>query len=327
MTLGPCGEYDIALPGTRLALQIAREIDHQQWVTGTRCILGNIFADLGDFASARTEFETALALARQIDSLYWIRSAAGWLASTLVRTGEIDAAAAVLANDLSDATPRDATAGRQLWCAAAELALAQGYPSRALDIAMRLEASAPGMDRRPAARLEKLRGDALTALGRYDEASAALSVAGEEAAWSGARPLLWRIETARGRLHQAQDQHDEAAIAFDAARAIVADLAASVPEDTLRETFLDLMRREIPLALAQSAPEPSPIELSPLTKREREIAGLLTEGLTNREIGERLFVSEWTVATHVRNILAKLELASRAQIASWATSQGLRRDI
>jgi DNA-binding CsgD family transcriptional regulator len=326
MTPGACGEYDVALPGTRRALQIAREIGHQQWVTGTRCILGNIFADLGDFASARTELETALVLARQIDSLYWVRSAAGWLASTLVRSGEIDAAAAVLANDLSDATPMDATAGRQLWCAAAELALAQGYPSRALDIAMRLEASAPGMDRRPAARLEKLRGDALAALGRYDEASAALSVAREEATWSGARPLLWRIETARGRLHQGQDQLDEAAIAFDAARAIVADLAASVPEDTLRETFLDLIRREIPLALAQSALEPSPIELSPLTKREREIAALLTQGLTNRAIGERLFVSEWTVATHVRNILAKLDLGSRTQIAAWAASQGLRRD-
>ena len=65
---------------------------------------------------------------------------------------------------------------------------------------------------------------------------------------------------------------------------------------------------------------------SPLTKREREVATLLTEGLTNREIGERLFLSEWTIATHVRNILAKLDLSSRTQIAAWAVSRGVAPD-
>lgn len=53
----------------------------------------------------------------------------------------------------------------------------------------------------------------------------------------------------------------------------------------------------------------------PLTARERELAELVTEGLTNRQIGGRLFIAERTVDTHVARILAKLGCTSRAQVA------------
>lgn len=61
-----------------------------------------------------------------------------------------------------------------------------------------------------------------------------------------------------------------------------------------------------------------------LTRREREIAGLLARGLSNREIGVRLCISEKTVRTHVSNILAKLGFASRTQTALWAIEAGLQ---
>ncbi|GAA0810094.1 ATP-binding protein [Spirilliplanes yamanashiensis] len=61
-----------------------------------------------------------------------------------------------------------------------------------------------------------------------------------------------------------------------------------------------------------------------LTAREREIAGLLAAGGTNRAIAERLVLSERTVETHVRNLLAKLGLANRTQVAAWAAEAGLR---
>lgn len=57
----------------------------------------------------------------------------------------------------------------------------------------------------------------------------------------------------------------------------------------------------------------------PLTPREREIAELVADGLTNREIASRLSLSVRTAESHVANIRTKLGLRSRAQLASWAT--------
>jgi predicted ATPase/DNA-binding CsgD family transcriptional regulator len=56
----------------------------------------------------------------------------------------------------------------------------------------------------------------------------------------------------------------------------------------------------------------------PLTRREREVATLIGRGLTNRQISSELSISENTVENHVHNILKKLELRSRAQVAAWA---------
>jgi predicted ATPase/DNA-binding CsgD family transcriptional regulator len=57
-----------------------------------------------------------------------------------------------------------------------------------------------------------------------------------------------------------------------------------------------------------------------LAKREAEVARLVAEGLSNKEIGARLFISEHTVDSHVRSILNKLGCSSRAQIAAWMAS-------
>ena len=60
-----------------------------------------------------------------------------------------------------------------------------------------------------------------------------------------------------------------------------------------------------------------------LTRRETEVVSLLAQGLTNRQIAERLVVSERTVDAHVRNIFDKLGTASRAQVAVWAAQHDL----
>jgi len=61
-----------------------------------------------------------------------------------------------------------------------------------------------------------------------------------------------------------------------------------------------------------------------LTAREREVALLLADGLANRAIADRLSVSERTVETHVRNLLSKLGLENRTQVAAWTLRAGLR---
>ena len=57
-----------------------------------------------------------------------------------------------------------------------------------------------------------------------------------------------------------------------------------------------------------------------LGKREADVARLVAEGLTNKQIGTQLFISERTVDSHVRGILNKLGFNSRAQIAGWIAS-------
>ena len=66
-----------------------------------------------------------------------------------------------------------------------------------------------------------------------------------------------------------------------------------------------------------------PKEAFGLSRREREVLALIAEGRTNREIGERLFISQKTVGVHVGNILAKLGASGRVEAAMVAIRLGL----
>lgn len=61
----------------------------------------------------------------------------------------------------------------------------------------------------------------------------------------------------------------------------------------------------------------------PFTGREREITQLIASGLSNREIGRRIFISESTVKFHVRNVMRKLGVHSRAEVVYAAGKRGL----
>ena len=74
--------------------------------------------------------------------------------------------------------------------------------------------------------------------------------------------------------------------------------------------------------IASHASEPA----GPLTAREQEVAVLMATGHTNRQIAEALVISQWTVDAHVRHILTKLGLRSRAQVAAWAVEHHLALD-
>ena len=81
-----------------------------------------------------------------------------------------------------------------------------------------------------------------------------------------------------------------------------------------------------PAAPSGRAPVPRPraaasSAASTLTPREREIAGLIARGLSNRAIADELVISQATVARHVANILTKLGFSSRAQVAAWMARQ------
>ena len=90
------------------------------------------------------------------------------------------------------------------------------------------------------------------------------------------------------------------------------------------------MDRETALAYALGTPggeervaiRHSSAKAATLGKRELEVAKLVAEGLSNKEIASRLFLSERTVESHVRNSLIKLGFSARTQIASWFAASG-----
>ncbi len=77
-------------------------------------------------------------------------------------------------------------------------------------------------------------------------------------------------------------------------------------------------------ARVSEAPPTSPLSaahVGPLTDREREVVDLIVQGCTNREIADALVIAEGTAVRHVANILNKLGLHSRAQVAVWAVQR------
>lgn len=84
--------------------------------------------------------------------------------------------------------------------------------------------------------------------------------------------------------------------------------------------------RRVVNAFSASVPEPrNPERLEALTNRERDVLGLIAQGLSNNEIARRLIISPLTAKTHVARILAKLDARDRAQLVVIAFETGLAR--
>jgi len=76
---------------------------------------------------------------------------------------------------------------------------------------------------------------------------------------------------------------------------------------------------DLALGVAPASSSPSPLP-SPLGERLDQVAQLVADGLSNKQIGAKLFLSEHTVDSHIRAIMSKLGVNSRAQIAAWVAS-------
>jgi tetratricopeptide (TPR) repeat protein len=322
--LGPRGEYAYALQMARKGLALAEQIEHHEWMTNGHWELGALYLELLALPEARASLEHALALAREVGSRNWIRIVSAFLARTLILQEDFKQAESILTAALEADAAMQTIGQRLVWAARAELALVRGDHRLALDTTGRLIASATNLsDEHVIPLLWKLRGEALTGLGRTKEAETTLRAAQEAAQAQGLRPWQWRICVALGRLYQGQGRQEDAEQVFAKARTIIEELAAPILDEKLRETFLSSASLRLPRPRSLTPRRATKQAFGGLTEREREVAILIASGRSNREIAERLVVGNRTVEVHVSNILSKLGFTSRAQIAVWAYEKGL----
>lgn len=158
-----------------------------------------------------------------------------------------------------------------------------------------------------------------------------------------ARPELWAAAAARweqlGVAHRhayalwrcseahlsAGSPRSEAEAAARRALAMCDGLGAT----PIRDEVVALARRgRLDLVVEEAIPDASrPVDPFHLTTREREVLELVADGLTDRQVGERLFISHRTVERHVSNVLAKLGVASRTEATAVAHRTGLARTV
>jgi DNA-binding CsgD family transcriptional regulator len=237
---------------------------------------------------------------------------------------EAEQAEILLQEALTDETPMNSESLRALWLGRAEALLKMGMNEDALALVIRIIQHTPHTDEETVSpRLWLIHAQALRELGRHTEAESLLRAALHTTMTSQLLPLEWRIHLELGLTLRAMRRVSEAQEQFSAARKIIEELANKISEDTMRETFL---QRAMSLLPNPSEKAKVKSAYDGLTERERGIAALVAAGLSNAQIAERLVLSRRTVEAHVANILTKLGLRTRAQIAAWAVEKGLSRE-
>ena len=330
IALAICGSFGPALQHARQGLEIAAAIDHKPWQTAGHLSLGIAFLQMTIPAEAIGHLEIALQLARASGAAVWVDSVRAWLALAEAAAGNIERAATLLAGDEAPRNGLVVIGRRFLAYAQAEVALAQGEPQTALAVIDVVFQALPDLrawqdDTLPL--FLELQGRALAVLERADDAVAALTEAIDLCRSYELRPLHWRCHGQLAQLALARRDRPTAEAQLAASGEIIAALAASLHHTGLEDKFLQATRALLPELPELTALQQSKQAAGGLTQREREVALLVTEGKTNRAIAAELFISVRTVKSHITNILTKLDLTSRSQLAVWVVESGLRDDI
>lgn len=302
------GEIDVGRPLLQEAL--AASAGDATWRANALHGLALASVFWGEPAAAVPLLEDALALHREGVDPFGVPLALVQLATVHATLGEADRAMAY-----AEECVALSEAASERWCAAlarwvealVQWRLARGARARTYA--------------RDVLRLKEPFGDRMGMAMSVEVVAWAESDAGRSAE---AARLLGAVQTALdsigaslfGHLH---DDHD----------ACLTRIRQALGDDAFRQAFDEgtALRFDEAVALALGRRTPAPatdgthVDEIRLTRRETEIAALVAEGLTNREIAERLVVAQRTAEGHVAHILSKLGFTSRTQLAAWVAAQ------
>ncbi len=300
-----------ALAHADAAIERCRGFIHSETLAAALGVVARVRAAEGDVDAARELFDEAAGLGPDGDVAELLDPTPARRATLLVRDGDL-AGAATWLDDHGLAVAEASHAREPGLLVLARLRIAEGRPEEAAPLLAAL-ADAADRDGRCGSlvEIEVVRACCLDAMGEDDVALETLAHAVTLAAPQGATrtfideagvgPLLGRlvgVSTADGPL--VSD-----AVAVQHLRRLT---------DAFDERLLGVSTREV---------DAVPGMVVPLTEREREVLGLLAEGLRNRDISEQLFISINTTKTHVSRVLAKLGVQTRTAAAQRARDLGL----
>lgn len=307
-----------------------------------RAHYGAIHLARGRWTDAETELLAAVdAYSRSRPAM--VGEALVWLAELRRRQGR--------AGEVRQLLERAGEGGAALVCRGL-LALDEGDAQYAAELAERCLRHTPAdrlLDRAPALELllrarvaQAAMGDAASVLEELQAVEALVGTPPLRASVSFGEGILAAAvgehERARRCLEDAADAFDRVGTAFEALTArielgatLLALGRASAAEQEAGRALRDLIQlgaepeavRARALLEACGGRAAVTSAIPNITPRERDILELLAEGLTNRQIAERLVVSDHTVHRHVTNILRKLDLPSRAAAAAYAVRTGI----
>jgi DNA-binding CsgD family transcriptional regulator len=320
-----CGLFGEALVHANAMFRIATEIEDPQRISGAYYALGYSYLLMLQADLAIQNLELGLPVAKEFGSSWMIGNTTTELATAYLLNDEIARARALLDPVVGQNTGHYTRAQRRMLWAKGNLFLAENKPAEALRIAEHLlDSKRSSQQTQPIPALCKLKGEALLALKQFKKAERSMEEAKQGAEDRQALPLLWQIHARLGWLHKAQKDSEQSEREFASARQVIHTLAENIPDEALRTGFLQAALGRLPKERTLSKRQQEAEKFGGLTSREREVARLVSQGRSNREIAEALVLSERTVENHVGNILTKLGFDSRAQIAVWAVETGLR---
>jgi DNA-binding CsgD family transcriptional regulator/tetratricopeptide (TPR) repeat protein len=301
------GEWDDAIVEIEASIQLADETGMHRWLVLSHSVLSLIKLHRNDIAGAVSAAAIAAGALAATETRYRSQWAPWARALTLEADGRHADAFAALAEAWDEcAAIGDVIEYRALGPDLVRLALAVGDTRRARDVSLSVAELAARNDvpsvTGAALRCRGLRDDdaetlqaAVSAYGRSPR-PLELGLACEDAGAAFARRGV--VDRARPLLEQAVEIYERLDAARDLARAEAVQRAAGI-----RRGRRGTRRR----------PQHG---WSSLTASEQTVARLVAEGLSNPQIGERLYVSRRTVQTHLAHVFTKLDISSRSQLAA-----------
>ena len=308
------GDYDTPAVLYQEALEIYRELNDLKGVGQIYMQFGWLAMRVGNYAEAQKYLEEFQHLAQQQNDTTNIAYSFSGLGEVEIRLGQYERAVALLEQGLElnrlrgDKWGTATMLGSLGWIALRQHDFKQTREMLGESLSVRMEMSD--------------RGGIAWCLEKLAEAKY------EQSQFQEAAKIFGHAESVRTPIGSVIDPADR-----EEYRRILSRLRSALGKDEFAVFWTEgasmQLEEVIDCALSESAP---PIELlrsekekfRGLTAREREVAILIAQGKSNREIAEAMTVGVKTIETYVTRILNKLNFDSRVQIATWAMEKGLR---